>query len=110
MARLHAIDNTGGNGAAAERPSRRRRTSNTHQIEYHLLLLLTLGLVAFGLIMVYSASSGTAVLSGRDPVSVLARQGAYAAIGIGLMAVLARVPYRKLRYLAVPMLDRKSVV
>ena len=38
-------------------------------------MLVTLGLVAFGLIMVYSASSGTAVLYGRDPVSVLVKQG-----------------------------------
>jgi cell division protein FtsW len=83
---------------------RRRRGESVAPVEYHLLMLVTLGLVAFGLIMVYSASSGTAVLSGRDPVSVLARQGIYAAIGIGLMAVLARVPYRKLRYLAAPML------
>ena len=35
-------------------------------IEYHLLLLLTLGLVAFGLIMVYSSSSGVAVVAGGN--------------------------------------------
>jgi cell division protein FtsW len=88
---------------ASRRRSRRRRES-VAPIEYHLLMLITLGLVAFGLIMVYSASSGTAVLSGRDPVSVLFKQGVYAALGIGLMAGFARFPYRRLRYWAVPVL------
>jgi cell division protein FtsW len=67
-------------------------------------MLVTLGLVAFGLVMVYSASSGTAVLFGRDPVSVLLKQGIYAGLGIGVMAALARTPYRRLRYWAVPFL------
>ena len=43
---------------------RRRAARSSPQLEYHLLLLVTLGLVAFGLIMVYSASSGTAVVQG----------------------------------------------
>ena len=49
----------------------RRSARRAAQLEYHLLLLVTLGLVAFGLIMVYSASSGTAVVHGRDPPSAL---------------------------------------
>jgi len=51
-------------------------------LEWHVLLLVTLALVAFGLVMVYSASSGVAVLSNRDPLSVLAKQAVYAAIGV----------------------------
>ncbi len=73
-------------------------------LEYHLLLLVTLGLVAFGLIMVYSASSGTAVVQGQDPVGVLAKQGMYAVVGVILMLVLARFNYRRLRYFAAPFL------
>jgi cell division protein FtsW len=98
---LHAIENTGGRGDAADgRPPRRRRTSSSHQVEYHLLLLLTLGLVAFGLIMVYSASSGIAVVNGANPLSPLVRQGTYAILGIGCMVGAARFRYRRLRVLA----------
>src|SRR5689334_7875194 len=76
VARLHAINDSGGSGETAERRAQaRRRSANAHQIEYHLLLLLTLGLVAFGLIMVYSASSGIAVVNGANPLSPLLRQG-----------------------------------
>ncbi len=83
---------------------RRRAPRSSPQLEYPLLLLVTLGLVAFGLIMVYSASSGTAVVQGHDPVGVLAKQGIYAAVGIVLMLTLARFNYRRLRYFAAPFL------
>jgi cell division protein FtsW len=86
----------------AKRPSRSRE--QVAPIEYHLLLLVTLGLVAFGLVMVYSASSGVAVLSNRDPLSVLAKQSVYAAVGIAAMLVCGRFPYRRLRYVAPPIL------
>jgi cell division protein FtsW len=81
-----------------------RRREQVAPVEYHLLLLVTLGLVAFGLVMVYSASSGVAVLSNRDPLSVLAKQAVYAAIGVVAMLVCARVPYRQLRYAGPPVM------
>ena len=37
------------------------------QLESHVLVLVTLGLVAFGLVMVYSATSASAALGGRRP-------------------------------------------
>jgi cell division protein FtsW len=74
------------------------------QFEYHLLLLVTLGLVAFGLIMVYSASSGTAVYQGADPVGALVKQGVWAVIGVGMLAFAARFPYRRWRFFAAPLL------
>jgi cell division protein FtsW len=83
---------------------RRRAARTSPQLEYHLLLLVTLGLVAFGLIMVYSASSGVAVVNGDDPVSVLVKQGVYAVVGVMVMLVLARFHYRRLRYFAAPIL------
>jgi cell division protein FtsW len=89
---------------AADAAAGSRRRESVAPVEYHLLMLVTLGLVAFGLIMVYSAASGTALLAGRDPVAVLVRQGAYAALGVGAMAAMARCPYGKLRYFAVPFL------
>ena len=39
------------------------------QLEWHVLLLVTLGLVAFGLVMVYSATSAPAALGGGDPTA-----------------------------------------
>jgi cell division protein FtsW len=87
--------------ASVERPSRARRSAAAaNEVEYHLLLLLTLGLVAFGLIMVYSASSGVAVVDGQNPLATLIRQGVYAVIGIACMAGAARFRYPRLRVLA----------
>jgi cell division protein FtsW len=83
---------------------RRRAARSSPQLEYHLLLLVTLGLVAFGLIMVYSASSGTAVVEGHDPAGTLAKQAVYAAVGVASMLFLARFSYRRLRYFAAPIL------
>jgi cell division protein FtsW len=83
---------------------RRRAARSSPEFEYHLLLLVTLGLVAFGLIMVYSASSGTAVVQGQDPVGALVHQAVYAAVGVVGMLILARFSYRRLRYFAAPIL------
>ena len=73
-------------------------------LEWHVLLLVTLGLVAFGLVMVYSATSAPATLGGGDPTRYLARQGIYALIGLCLLAVAARTDYRIWRKLAPPLL------
>ena len=70
------------------------------QIEAQLLVLVTLGLVAFGLVMVYSATSAPAALARTDPMSYLKKQAVYALIGVGLMMFAARFDYRRLRLLA----------
>jgi cell division protein FtsW len=70
------------------------------QLESHILILVTLGLTAFGLVMVYSATSAPAALGGGDPGFYLKRQGIYALVGIGLLIVAARTDFRALRYLA----------
>src|SRR5437867_7737745 len=70
------------------------------QLESHLLVLVTLGLVAFGLVMVYSATSAPAALARTDPMSYLKKQGAYALIGVALMMAASRFDYRRLRLLA----------
>jgi cell division protein FtsW len=69
-----------------------------------LVVLVTLGLVAFGLVMVYSATSASAALGDGDPMSYLKRQSVYALIGVVAMAALARFDYHRLRYLAAPLL------
>jgi cell division protein FtsW len=73
------------------------------QLEYHLLLLVTLGLVAFGLVMVYSASSARAALAADDPAYYLKRQALYAVVGLAVLAFLSRFDFQRLRS-AVPVL------
>jgi cell division protein FtsW len=70
------------------------------QLESSLLVLTTLGLVAFGLVMVYSATSAPAALGDNDPGYYLKRQAAYAVVGIVLMILVSRAGYRAFRYFA----------
>jgi cell division protein FtsW len=72
-------------------------------------MLVTLGLVAFGLVMVYSATSASAALANGDPAYYLKRQAVYAFLGLAAMAVCARLDFHKLRALA-PALMVSSVV
>jgi cell division protein FtsW len=67
------------------------------QLEYHLLVLVTLALVAFGLVMVYSASSARALLGSDDPAYYLKRQALYALMGLVALVLLSRSDYRRLR-------------
>jgi cell division protein FtsW len=70
------------------------------QLESHILILVTLGLAAFGLVMVYSATSAPAALGGGDPGFFLKRQAIYALIGIALLIAASRADFRALRYAA----------
>jgi cell division protein FtsW len=79
------------------------------QLEGSILTLVTLGLVAFGLVMVYSATSASAALANGDPAYYLKRQAGYALIGLVLMVVATRIDYRLLRGLA-PVLVVTSLV
>jgi cell division protein FtsW len=78
------------------------------ELDSRLLILVTLALVAFGLVMVYSATSASATVGGNDPSYYLKRQGIYAALGIVLMMVAQRWDYRRLRTLS-PMLVLASL-
>jgi cell division protein FtsW len=70
------------------------------QLEQRLLILVTLGLVAFGLVMVFSATSASETLGAGDPMRFLVKQGLYAVAGLVLLAALTRVDYHTLRPLA----------
>jgi cell division protein FtsW len=70
------------------------------ELEARVLILVTLALVAFGLVMVYSATSAAAEVGGRNPNFYLERQAMYAALGIVLMVIAQRWDYRRLRFLA----------
>jgi cell division protein FtsW len=70
------------------------------ELEGRLLVLVTLGLTAFGLVMVYSATSAAAAVGGKDPSYYLKRQGIYAALGLALLVWGSRRDYRKLKQVA----------
>ena len=84
-----------------------RRTQG--QLDASILALVTLALVAFGLVMVYSATSASAALANGDPAYYLKRQAIYALLGLVLMVVVSRVDYRILRR-AAPLLIVTSLV
>jgi cell division protein FtsW len=69
-------------------------------LEMQLLVLVPLALTAFGLVMVYSATSASAALGNGNPVGYLERQSVYAFIGIALLVFAARTDFRQLRALA----------
>ena len=75
-----------------------------NRLDQKLLVLITLGLVAFGLVMVYSATSASAAVGNGDPMSFLKRQAIYACLGIVLMALASRFDYHRLRFVAPPLL------
>jgi cell division protein FtsW len=73
------------------------------QLEGHLLVLVTLGLVAFGLVMVFSATSAAATIGNGDPITYLKRQAVYAAFGVAVLIGASRFDYRALPALAPPL-------
>ncbi len=75
-----------------------------NRLDQKLLVLVTLGLVAFGLVMVYSATSASAAVGDGDPMAFLERQAIYAFLGVVLMALASRFDYHRLRYVAPPLM------
>ena len=70
------------------------------QFEWNLLVLVTAALVLFGLVMVYSASSGSAALGNANPLGFLERQAIYAVMGVVLLVFVSRVPLERIRAFA----------
>lgn len=96
-------------GQGRRRPARGRVRAHA-QLEHGLLVLVTLALTAFGLVMVYSASSARAAVSAGDPGYYLKRQALYALAGLALFVVLARTDFRALRRAAGPLLAASFVL
>ena len=69
-------------------------------LEWQLLVLVTFALTAFGLVMVYSATSASAALGNGNPAGYVERQAIYALIGSVALVVAARTDFRKLRAFA----------
>ncbi len=64
------------------------------QLETNVLVLVTLALTAFGLVMVYSATSARAVDGGNGrPMEYLTRQALFAGLGLAALLLAKRTPY-----------------
>jgi cell division protein FtsW len=101
----------------AEGRSERRRASSApaaragQSLEQRILLTATLCLLAFGAVMVYSASSATTLLQGRGTGSgYLVKFVIYGAIGLFAMRVLARDGIAKAHSITAPLLAASFVL
>lgn len=90
-------------GGLAARISLGRRFTPV-STEFLLIASTALLLTLFGLVMVLSATSATAVASGKDPMGGVLRQGMFALIGIPLMFLISRLPVAFLKKMAWPAL------
>jgi cell division protein FtsW len=70
------------------------------ELEARILILVTLALTAFGIVCVYSATSGPAAVGGGNANYYVERQTMYALLGIVMLVVLRRTDFRRLRGLA----------
>lgn len=78
----------GGEILPVPQPAARRSSDIAPEAVLTIALLL---LICIGVVMVYSASSATALLSDESPQGLLVRQGIYAVIGFAAFAVCTRL-------------------
>jgi cell division protein FtsW len=84
----------------APKPSRERRAATNKPIEQRVLLTAALCLLAFGAVMVYSASSARNLLQGDgDGTQFLVRYIGFGLVGLAVMHVLSRRGVAMLRQL-----------
>ncbi|MEW6582025.1 MAG: putative lipid II flippase FtsW [Actinomycetota bacterium] len=81
-------------------PTATRRLALLRDQPDRALVWIVLGLVSFGLVMVYSASSAPAVLSQGDPLGTVTRQAIYALVGLGAYVVALRMRPEGMRRIA----------
>ena len=65
-----------------------------HSYYDYSLLFLTLFLVCFGLVMIYSTSSYNASRDYGNPAFYLEKQGAFAVFGVIIMLIVSKIDYR----------------
>src|SRR5438477_11692579 len=98
----------GQEGSEAHRSARSRVQQS---LEQRMLLTATLCLLAFGAVMVYSASSATSLLQGRGNGSgYLIKYVVYGGIGLVLMRLLARDGLARVQVLIGPLLAASFVL
>jgi cell division protein FtsW len=77
--------------------ARRKSPAKKPPVEYSILYTAMLCLLAFGAVMVYSASSAEALLVIGDPAYYLKRYVVLAAVGLIALHVISRTDLRKLK-------------
>ncbi len=103
-------------GSAPSRDETRSRGSRTrgarqHSLEHRILITATLCLLAFGAVMVYSASSATTLLKGQGyGSSYLVKFLIYGGLGLIVMRVLARDGVAKVQGITAPLLIASFVL
>jgi cell division protein FtsW len=99
---------------SARAPTRGRRKglgAASQPLEQRILITATLCLLAFGAVMVYSASSATSLLQGQGNGSgYLVKYLIYGAVGLVLMRVLARDGVQKVQAITAPLLVSSFVL
>ena len=109
-----AAARAGSSGAPRSDGKRARRKAlagRAQPLEQRILLTATLCLLAFGAVMVYSASSATSLLQGHGNGSgYLVKYLVYGAIGLVLMRVLARDGVAKAEAITGPLLVTSFVL
>jgi cell division protein FtsW len=106
---------------STSRPGRKKRDTGTghkrdpaapaQSLEHRILLTATLCLMAFGAVMVYSASSATSLLQGSGyGATYLIKFAIYGAIGLVLMRVLSRDGVAKVHSITAPLLGVSFVL
>lgn len=84
------------------RTTRKRIKKNKGQIDYTLLVIVAF-MLAFGLIMVYSASSYNATLKTGDSLYYLKKQAISCGLGIVAIVVICKVGYKFFKKIAWPL-------
>jgi len=92
-----------GTGGLAARVSLGRRFTPV-STEFLMIASTALLLTVFGLVMVLSATSATAVANGESPLDGALRQAIFAVLGIPLMFLISRIPIPFLKKMAWPAL------
>ena len=91
--------------ARTARPPAKQRTGavqrERHQADYTILVVV-IGLIAIGILMVYSSSAMKAYLQDDNTLVIVGPQIGWAALGLAAMATMMRIDYRYLRLISVP--------
>jgi cell division protein FtsW len=69
----------------------------------YVLLLAVAGLVAIGIVMVYSSSAIRGYITADDTLTYVGPQALWAAVGAGVLILTSRLDYRYWRLLSVPL-------